>query len=340
MAMIPLSSGGMRQLKVFSAAVLLSVAFLPWSSNAQSSKVIIGYANFSPTYAPIWVAKEVGFFDKHSLNADLIFIRGGAMGTQALVSRSFDFIIAGGVAAIEAALAGAEIVIVAVPANRMDQVLVARNEISHPTQLKGKKIAVNSLVGTAILAIKIMLQAVGLNPEKDVTYVASGDPATRVAALQSGLVDATGLSPPFTLIARRAGFNVFDAIPALESLEYPSASLIARQESVRRDPVTLDRLTRSIIEAVHFFKTRKTETKKVLQKYMRVQNPDELEEAYAVLSARLIDRPLPTIQSVKTILQWSKHPKAKIADPAQFIAPQFVERLEQQGFIGSVLRSK
>ena len=36
---------------------------------------------------------------------------------------------------------------------------------------------------------------------------------------------------------------------------------------------------------------------------MRVQNPDELEEAYAVLSAGLIDRPLPTIQSVKTILQ-------------------------------------
>lgn len=330
----------MRQLRVFSAAVLLIVAFLPGRSNAQSSKFIIGYANFSPTYAPIWVAKEAGFFDKHSLNADTIFIRGGAMATQALVSRSFDFIIAGGVAAIEAALAGAEIVIVAVPANRMDQVLVARNDISHPTQLKGKKIGVNSLVGSAILAIKIMLQAVGLNPERDVIYVASGDPATRVAALQSGLVDATGLSPPFTLTARRAGFNVFDAIPALESLEYPSASLIARQESVRRDPVTFDKLTRSIIEAVHFFKTRKSETKKVLQKYMRIQNQEELEEAYAVLSARLIDRPLPTIQSVKTILEWSKHPKAKIADPAQFIAPQFVERLEKQGFIGSVLRSK
>jgi NitT/TauT family transport system substrate-binding protein len=330
----------MRQLKIFSAAVLLAVAFLPERSNVQSSKIIIGYANFSPTYAPIWVAKEVGFFDKYGLNADTIFIRGGAMATQALVSRSFDFIIAGGVAAIEAALAGAEIVIVAVPANRMDQVLVARNEISHPTQLKGKKIAVNSLVGSAILAIKIMLQAVGLNPEKDVTYVTSGDPATRVAALQSGLVDATGLSPPFTLTARRAGFNVFDAIPALESLEYPSASLIARQESVRRDPVTVDKLTRCIIEAVHFFKTRKTETKKVLQKYMRLQNPDELEEAYAVLSARLIDRPLPTIQSVKTILEWSRHPKAKTADPAQFIAPQFVEKLDKEGFIGSVLRSR
>ena len=330
----------MKNLKTFSAAILLALSFFPALSNAQSNKLVIGYANFSPTYAPIWVAKEAGFFDKHGLNADIIFIRGGAMGTQGLISRSFDYLIAGGVAAIEAALAGADIVIVATPANRMDQVLVARKEISHPSELKGKKIAVNSVVGSAILAIKIMVQAVGLNPDRDVTYVTSGDGATRVAALQSGLVDATGVSPPFTLTARRAGFTVFDGIPALESLEYPSASLIARQESVRKDPATLDRLTRSLIEAVHFFKTRKTETKKILQKYMRVQNPDELEEAYTVLAGRLIDRPLPTVQSVKTILDWSRHPKAKTADPTQFVAPQFVERLDKQGFIASVLKGK
>ena len=133
---------------------------------------------------------------------------------------------------------------------------------------------------------------------------------------------------------------MFDPIPALESLEYPSASLIARQESVRKDAPTLDKLTRTIIKAVHYFKTRKAEAKKVLQKYMKTQNQDELEEAYAVLSARLIDKPLPTIQSVNTILEWSRHPKAKTVDPGQFIAPQFVERLDQQGFIGSVLKGQ
>ena len=195
---------GTMKFNGFFAIVQLFMCFvLSARASPQTNKVIIGYANFSPTYASVWVAKEMGFFEKHNLNADIIFIRGGAMGTQALVSRSFDFIVAGGVAAVEAALSGAEIVIVAVPSNRMDQVLVARKEISQPVQLKGKKIAVNSLVGSAILAIKILLQALGLNPEKDVTYVTSGDPATRLAALQSGLVEATGLSPPFTLTAKR-----------------------------------------------------------------------------------------------------------------------------------------
>ena len=199
-------------------------------------KVIIGYANFSPTYASVWVAKEMGFFEKHNLNADIIFIRGGAMGTQALVSRSFDFIVAGGVAAVEASTfrCGNCHRCSAIQSNG-SSVSCKKGDFS-TRQLKGKKIAVNSLVGSAILAIKIMVQALGLNPDKDVTYVTSGDPATRLAALQSGLVEATGLSPPFTLTAKRAGFNVFDSIPALENLEYPSASLIVRQESVRKDP--------------------------------------------------------------------------------------------------------
>ena len=154
------------KVKWFSTVVLVIVFCSLPERTHKLTKVVIGYANFSPTYASVWVAKEMGFFEKHNLNADIIFIRGGAMGTQALVSRSFDFIVAGGVAAVEGALSGAEIVIVAVPSNRMDQVLVARKEIAQPVQLKGKKIAVNNLVGSAILAIKIMVQALGLNPKK------------------------------------------------------------------------------------------------------------------------------------------------------------------------------
>ena len=88
------------KVKWFSTVGLVIVFLFFARVNAQTNKVVIGYANFSPTYASVWVAKEMGFFEKHNLNADIIFIRGGAMGTQALVSRSFDFIVAGGVAAV------------------------------------------------------------------------------------------------------------------------------------------------------------------------------------------------------------------------------------------------
>jgi DNA-directed RNA polymerase specialized sigma54-like protein len=53
-----------------------------------------------------------------------------------------------------------------------------------------------------------------------------------------------------------------------------------------------------------------------------------------------MDKPYPTIQSVKTILDWSRHPKAKAADPAQFVAPQFVEKLDKDGFLTAVSKGK
>ena len=54
----------MMKLKLFLlAAALLPNIFSANLANAQSNKVIVGYANFSPTYAPVWVAKEIGFFE-------------------------------------------------------------------------------------------------------------------------------------------------------------------------------------------------------------------------------------------------------------------------------------
>jgi ABC-type nitrate/sulfonate/bicarbonate transport system substrate-binding protein len=309
-------------------------------SYAQPRKLVIAYTTIAPAYAPLWVATDRRFFEKHGVDVEVLFMRGATMGTQALVSGAIDFMYAGGSAAVEAGLSGAEIVIVAVPANRLDQVLVARKEIAHPEQLKGKRIAVNSLTGTAILALKIMLNALGFNPEKDVTYMALGDPPSRFAAVQSGLVEAAVLNPPFTLTAKNAGLRVFDDIPVLDNLEYPSASLIVRREALQKEQVAIEKVTRAIIEAVHFFKTNKPESKRILQKYLRLQNPEEIEEAYVVLAARFIDKPLPTVDGVATILNWSRHPKAKGADPARFIAPQFVQKLDREGFIRAVVGKK
>jgi len=39
-------------------------------------------------------------------------------------------------------------------------------------------------------------------------------------------------------------------------------------------------------------------------------------------------------------LDWSRHPKAKAADPAQFVAPQFVEKLDKDGFLTAVSKGK
>jgi NitT/TauT family transport system substrate-binding protein len=165
-------------------------------TQASHANVTIAYTSISPQYAPVWIAKEAGLFKNNGIDAQLVYMRGGILATQALVSNDVNFISAGGGGVVDAVLGGAEIFIVASPINQEPQVLVAKKEIKEIAQLKGKKLAVNSLAGPSMLSLKMILAASGLDPDRDVSYLATGPSASRYGALQLGQVDATTLRRP------------------------------------------------------------------------------------------------------------------------------------------------
>jgi len=193
--------------------LLLHGVALAGETQAPLVNVTIAYTSISPQYAPVWIAKEAGFFKRNGINAQVVYMRGGVLATQALVSNDVNFINAGGGGVVDAVLGGAEIFIVASPINQEPQVLVAKKEIKEIAQLKGKKLAVNSLAGPSILSLKMILAASGLDPDRDVSYLATGPSASRFGALQLGQVDATTLTPPFTGAARRAGDTFLKIFP-------------------------------------------------------------------------------------------------------------------------------
>ncbi len=296
----------------------------------MAAKYVIGYTTISFARAPVWIANDLGLYEKNGVDAEVVFLRGGTIGTQALISGSVSFIASSGSAAVEAILSGADLVIVAGYSNLLDQMLVTKKEIKNPAQLKGAKVALNSLSGGSILAIKIILSALGLDPDKDASYLALGDPASRFTALKSGLVDATVLTTPFNSIAKRAGYNVFDDIPALKNIDYPADSLISTREFVRKEPLVAEGVIKSISEAIRFYKNNKAQSLAILAKYLRGLSPEDLEEAYPRYFHGFREKPYPSVKGVQTVLQWSKHPKAKDADPARFIDRKFVESLDKQ----------
>lgn len=75
------------------------------------------------------------------------------------------FIIAGVGAAVDATLTGTDLLAVASPSVGSETILVARKGITSPADLKGKKVAVGSLAGPALLTLKIILKSYGINSE-------------------------------------------------------------------------------------------------------------------------------------------------------------------------------
>ncbi len=307
-------------------------------TKAQSATIAIAYTSLSPQFSPVWIAKETHIFEKSKLAADLVYIRGAVAASQALVGGDVSIISAGVGAVVDASLGGADLVVLASPSNRAESVLVAKHNIKSPAELKGKKIAVGSLAGPALLSLKAILKSYGLNPEKDVQYVVTGPTAARFAALNSSVIDATLLEPPFTLHAKKAGYSFFENLPALKEIAIANASIISTRKFVEQQPWIVEQVVKSVIQGIHFYKTNVAGTVAILKKYSRIESPEDLQEFYQRYLSGLVEKPYPSIQSVKTFLAWSKNPKAKTSDPKLFVDSRFVEKLDREGFIDALYR--
>jgi NitT/TauT family transport system substrate-binding protein len=112
---------------------------------AQSLKV--PFAALSPNYAPLWIADQAGFFKKHGLDVQVIYIiSAGSVIVPAILSGQVDIANMSSAPALAAWARGAELSAVGVTSNRPLHVIMTRGSIKKPEELKGKKIAATATV--------------------------------------------------------------------------------------------------------------------------------------------------------------------------------------------------
>ena len=121
-----------------------------------------------------------GHFKREGLDVKLITIRQSDVIIKATMAGELNFmsIIP---TAILAAVRGLPIRTLAVNVDTAPYVLVGRPQIKSMKDLKGKKIAVSSLGSMSTLVVREIVARSGLDPDRDVTYLAVGE-ARRAAA--------------------------------------------------------------------------------------------------------------------------------------------------------------
>src|SRR6266545_4035922 len=126
-------------------------------------------AGVGSNQVPMYVAKDLGIFDKYGLNVELVVITGGARSLQALFGGSTHSANMAAMAPVSAVLSGGDIVIVGAILNKSLQKFVARKEIRKPIELRNKKIGIANFGGSsefgALMALrewKIPLESVSL----------------------------------------------------------------------------------------------------------------------------------------------------------------------------------
>ncbi|MBM4261217.1 MAG: ABC transporter substrate-binding protein [Deltaproteobacteria bacterium] len=241
---------------------------------------------------PLWLAQDAGFYAREGLDVEQIWIQGNPS-VASLVSGEIDLVYCIPHNVIGAIAGGADLQFIASIYNRMQYRIVAAPGIDKVEQLKNKLLGIARIHDVSHFYVRLALKKFGMNADQDVRVISTGGQADRSLALKNGRVAATILNPAFAMSLEKDGFKT---ILDIESLNFPvvgNMSAMRRQFLKERRPVAV-RFVRALAASVKKIQEDPELSKKVLAKYLRLQDKALIEENYRFNSGKFLE-PYPTI---------------------------------------------
>lgn len=256
--------------------LLSMLSYFPSASYAQALRV--SYSGLSGQNLPFWITYEAGLYKKYGLSAEMLLISGGLTNIQAVMANEIGFTYLGGAAPLQAAVQGADIVILATAYGLMPYGMVSGKNIHAPADLKGKIFVVARLGGIEETAARIALDRLGVGA-RNVSFLQAGPDPVRIAALESGSAQATMLAPPGLFAATGRGLNLLADLGALK-ITYPTSVIAARRTSLTQNRPVAKRFLMALIDGLNVHRQNKNLAVQILQKYTKLANADVLSQSY------------------------------------------------------------
>jgi NitT/TauT family transport system substrate-binding protein len=316
------------------AIVCLSLGVIIGTSLESESKLLSAYISDSPSSSvPAWIAKETGLFKKSGLDVDLVFIDGSTRGIQSLLAGDLSFTEAVGTSAINGRIAGGDIAIVNGVVNTLPYYVIGKASIKSREDLKGRTAAVHIPGTAADFALRLALKQVGI-PYNQIKAITVGGGPARISSVIGGQTDFTIVSDAEKIQGERNGLKVVIDMAALKVPFLYTCTATSRQ-MIREQPNSVQRMVEAIAAGVHFFKTNKEESIKIMSKYTRGPNRAILEGAYSAYSQLFVEDTYPTVEGLRNTLevQSSWDPKAAKAKAEDFVDLRFVDQLRSSGYV-------
>ncbi len=284
--------------------LLLVLVVVAASSPASAQPVRIAVGAASVASLPTWVAHDGGYFAREGVPAELIYIRGGPQTMSALISGEVPFAqIYGG------ALVAAE-----------------------PEDLRGKKVGISTFGSATDFALRLALKKWGLKADSEVSILQMRGVPEILPAMASGALHGGVMSPPTNMIAIRAGFKELAYLPQI-GISFQHTSLATTRRYLEKNRPTALKVIRAYHSAIERIKADKAYTLKTLSKYMSTNDNVVLDYSYNVGQPLFRIPPYPTLEGIQAALDFlaDKDPKAKQAQPKDFVDISLLQELEKTG---------
>ena len=311
------------------AGIFFCLATSSWSQTRVKLNVV--YPAVTGVMIALWTAAEVKAFQRYGLDVSLLYIPSAPQVVRVMLAGDAQIAVTGGAAVVSANLSGADLVFIGGIVNVPAFYVMAAPEIKSIEELRGATVGVTRFGSSSDFAMRYVLQKHGLRPEKDVTLLQLGGMLELATALSKRLVTAATLSSPADLRARKSGAQQLINM-ATTGVSFPQSAIVTTRSYIQAHQDELLNFLRAYAEGMQRMIADKAMAKKVIQKYSRETDPDVLESTYRYGLDYIAPVPYPAREGIVEILKQSNHPKAKSANPDDFIDMTLVKKLEEGGF--------
>ena len=240
----------MGQKGYLAAIVGVCVVALLGGARAAAEQIRLAMPSKSMTFMNFYVAEKFGFYKAEGL--DVSFAVGKAdVQMAAVVAGEMDYITAIGTV-LRAAATGAPVKALMFTVDKTVFYLMAKPGTKGIQDLKGKSVAVSGVAATDAQGARVMAKALGINPEQDLVFIATGNAANSFAALHGGAVAAAMLSIPFNFKAEAMGYRSLGNMG--DYVRTPFTGLGASDGKIKSNPGQIKRVIRATLRGMDFAK--------------------------------------------------------------------------------------
>ncbi len=288
----------------------------------------VSYSALTASQAPIWIAQELGLYDRYGLDVNLSYISSVQQTIAAIMSGEVDVGTVGGTGVIMANIQGGDLATFAGTKNQLAGRIMARPEIRDLADLKGKRVGMTRHGGNSHYMGMVALQRYGMQPERDVFFIAAGGTPEILAALTAGSIDAGVMVSPGDFVAEQRGFHsILDMTPL--AIPYPATQASARRRVLDSKDEAIWRYVQALADAVQVYKQDRDLALRVIAQYTGMEDRTALESAYEIERAIMADDLRPDPRGVQAAMDEVAPDEPRVRDtrPEDYLEFRFVDRL-------------
>ena len=321
--------------------VLLLLLSLHTASDAQETKLeplVVSYSSFTGNRAPLWIAKDLGLFEKYGLDVKLVSIAAGSVSLTALLAGNVHLTTDSSSGVVGAVARGAPIVTVSTN-GALPYQLIAVPSIKTASELKGKIVGSSRIGAGTDFLLRRILAKVGLTPGKDVSLLPTGvsESEKRIQLMFQGKIDATiGESDKVFQFAELSGqkLSVLGE-PKDFGVPAPGSEINTTRQILKELRPRLKAFFMAYGEAIAAARKNRELANQAFRKYMRIDNPKLLDFTYRVQFMEAIPiKPYPREDAIQASIEDLREstPKLEGMKSADFFDASLIREIDAEGF--------